>query len=281
MGCRNSSLACENTSKQPRKVANVIRIQNSVGREGLNTYKDVVTVQTLINDCIRLLAPLKKLDADGKCGPRTVAAIEHFQRTVVRLNNPDGRVDPSGATLRALVSNSVAPKPAPASSALVSHPTGVAQQGTVRFPLASRPVESYKQGMRRFGSNRKGGRLHAGCDLYAKVGTPILALDNGEVIAHYPFYLGTYALEVRHPSFIARYGEITRNVPADVKVGAKIVRGQTIGYVGQLTGLNMSMLHLELYSGKATGPLTVRAGAYKRRGDLIDPTAILDGAALQ
>lgn len=254
----------------------MIKIHGSVGRDGLNSYKDVMTVQTLINDCVRMLAPLKKLDADGKCGPRTVTAIEQFQRTVMQLNNADGRVDPNGKTLQSLIAKSTASNPSAGGATAHSAP---APQGKVRFPLATRPAESYKQGMRRFGSNRKGGRLHAGCDLYAKVGTPILAMDDGEVIAFYAFYLGTYALEVRHSSFIARYGEITKALPAGVKAGAKITRGQTIGYVGHLTGLNMSMLHLELYGGKGTGPLTVKSGAYKRRSDLIDPTAILDGAS--
>ena len=54
-----------------------------------------------------------------------------------------------------------------------------------------------------------------------------------------------------------------------------------IAYVGTLTfksGNTISMLHLELYSGQGTGPLTVRDNVYRRRGDLIDPTAILDAA---
>ena len=39
------------------------------------------------------------------------------------------------------------------------------------------------------------------------------------------------------------------------------------------------MLHLELYSGKATGALTVRGNKpYQRLADLIDPTPILDKA---
>jgi murein DD-endopeptidase MepM/ murein hydrolase activator NlpD len=133
--------------------------------------------------------------------------------------------------------------------------------------------------MRRFGAKRKGDRLHAGCDLYADVGSPILALDSGEVLKIYEFYLGTFALEVRHPKFIARYGEIKQGLPPGIKAGTPVTRGQPIAYVGKLTGLNMSMLHLELYSGAGNGPLTTKTGPYKRRGDLIDPTPILDGAS--
>lgn len=258
----------------------MIRIHGPVGPAALNSYRDVCTVQTLLNDCLHLLAPLRELEPNGKADANTVGAIKLFQERVLKMPNPDGRVDPNGATLRALVANakyesqfkllSVPAAGAPEKRAI----TGVG----VRFPLSIRPAESYREGMRRFGARRKGSRLHAGCDLYAKVGTPILALDSGVVLNRYEFYLGTFALEVRHPKFIARYGEIQQRLAPGIDVGTKVARGQTIAYVGKLIGLNMSMLHLELYSGAAKGPLTTQLGPYKRRGDLIDPTPILDGA---
>lgn len=252
----------------------MIQLQGSVGRGGLNRYADVATVQTLVNDCIHLLTPLRPLETDGVAGTVTIAAIEEFQRRVLRSPRPDGRVDRGGRTLRALVTSArpaapAAPRIAPGAKAM-------------RFPMAARPTQSYKDGMRRFGANRAKGRLHAGCDLYAPVGTPIYALDEGEVIKSvYFFYLGTYALEVQHPGFVARYGEITRDVPAGVKKGARVERGQQLGSVGLLEGINMSMLHLELYSGSVSGPLTVRGSKpYQRRSDLIDPASILDAAVL-
>lgn len=268
--------------------APMIRIHGPVGTAALNSYRDVCTVQTLLNDCLHLLTPLRELEPDGKADANTVGAIKLFQERVLKMPNPDGRVDPNGATLRALVANakhdsglnlfSVPERRGP--SASVSSNVMPDKRATtgVRFPLSIRPAESYREGMRRFGARRKGGRVHAGCDLYAKVGTPILALDSGEVLNRYEFYLGTFALEVRHPKFIARYGEIQQRLAPGIKVGTKVARGQTIAYVGKLNGLNMSMLHLELYSGSGSGPLTTKIGPYKRRGDLIDPTPVLDGA---
>jgi hypothetical protein len=77
-------------------------IRQSVGRNGSNRRDDVVVVQTLLNEHLDKLAPLRRLTADGVCGSLTVTAITEFQRRVVGLTSPDGRVDPGGKTLAAL-----------------------------------------------------------------------------------------------------------------------------------------------------------------------------------
>ncbi len=74
-------------------------ITQSVGREGINRAADVKIVQELINNNLKKLPALRPLDVDGKIGPLTIAAIEEFQRRVVGMAKPDGRVDPSGHTL--------------------------------------------------------------------------------------------------------------------------------------------------------------------------------------
>ena len=77
-------------------------IQGSVGKGGTNRISDIKVVQSLLNDNLEQLAPLRPLAEDGKVGPHTVFAIEEFQRRVVGLRSPDGRVDPGGKTLEAL-----------------------------------------------------------------------------------------------------------------------------------------------------------------------------------
>jgi murein DD-endopeptidase MepM/ murein hydrolase activator NlpD len=245
-------------------------ISSSVGADSKNNFKDVVTVQTLINGCMHLLKPLTLLSPDGRAGKKTVEAIELFQRNVVKMIKPDGRIDPGGKTIQLLNQKYVTDnKPS-------TEELNIA--GNIKFPLKTRSPSNYKPGMRKFGCNRSGGRKHAGCDLYAPIGTPVYAMDDGEVGNFYAFYLGTYALEIKHTDFVARYGELSK-AATNVKKGATVKKGQLIGYVGELKGLNMSMLHLELYSGKASGPLTVRGNKpYQRRADLIDPTPILDKA---
>lgn len=154
----------------------------------------------------------------------------------------------------------------------------------ISFPLSFIPKESYKTGARKFASNRSKGRKHAGCDLYAPVGTHIYAMEDGEIIAHRGFYLNTNQIIVKHESFIARYGEVKPNgkgIVSGLKVGSKVKKGQHIGYVGELvfeSGTIMSMLHLELYKGSSSGKLSNNLFPYKRRSDLINPTEILDEA---
>lgn len=158
------------------------------------------------------------------------------------------------------------------------------QTQAIHFPLKFRPVEDYKVSPRSFGSNRSGGRKHAGCDLYASAGIDILSMLDGKVINIYDFYLGTKAIEVDHGKFIARYGEIS-NVVNGIKVGTMVSRGDVIAKVGTLkfkSGQTMSMLHLELYDKSKTGPLTDRNNPpYKRRADLMDPTHYLNSALLK
>lgn len=115
------------------------------------------------------------------------------------------------------------------------------------FPLPARPQQTYHENPRKFGSNRSNNRKHGGIDLYGPVGTVVRAMADGVVIQVYPFYLGTWAVEVDHGTFIARYGEL-RGGDIAVQKKEQVHRGQELGRVGKLSGLNFSMLHLELYS---------------------------------
>lgn len=135
---------------------------------------------------------------------------------------------------------------------------------------------------RSFGSTRANGRRHAGCDLYAPVGSSVVAIADGKVQAVGPFYWQTAAVQVQHPGFgIVRYGEVS---PAPgIAPGVNVVEGQIIAFIAQLINPNPGgtnphpMLHLEWYSGEGGGPLSVSTGSYKRRGDLKDPTGMLGG----
>lgn len=147
------------------------------------------------------------------------------------------------------------------------------------FPLKSVPAESYKTGPRAFASFRTRTRSHAGVDLYHPFGSEIRAIADGVVVQPaYFFYDGTNALEVNHPGVgLVRYGEISSGKVIRFAAGERVRAGQLIAYVGFLDSLKKSMLHFELYSGTASGPLTVRSNLpYQRRRDLINPTPLMD-----
>ncbi len=150
--------------------------------------------------------------------------------------------------------------------------------GEFIFPLKIKPEGDFTTGEKAFRARRSHGkRLHAGCDLYAPVGTEVRAVGDG-IIVQGPskFYAGTYAIYVDHGDFQVCYGEIQNKNPDGLKVGSKILKGQLIGYVGYLEHLSRSMLHFEMYKGSALGAFTqVNNPPFMRRKDLMDPTSFL------
>ena len=152
------------------------------------------------------------------------------------------------------------------------------------YPLPINATADYKSGMRSFGSNRSSGkRKHAGADLYAPTGTTVRAMESGIVLSTGGFYAGTDFVTIKHQNHIIRYGELA---PGSIKVKAEdeVIRGQPIGAVGKLKGINVpsNMLHLEMYSNTSdTSNLTIKGaagGKFKRRSDLINPNSFLDNA---
>jgi len=71
-----------------------------VGKGCVNRPQDARLVQQLL-DRFRP-SPLPLIKVDGTVGPRTIAAIELFQKTVVKMRKPDSVVSPGGITLKAL-----------------------------------------------------------------------------------------------------------------------------------------------------------------------------------
>lgn len=86
-----------------------IGVSRSVGIGGNNNHNDVTLIQALINKAVPRVREariqieyFKPLAVDGDCGNLTKKAITIFQRDVVGLREPDGRVDPGGKTIRSL-----------------------------------------------------------------------------------------------------------------------------------------------------------------------------------
>lgn len=81
-------------------ISSSIGIRASVGRGGRNDTTDVTAVQKRLNELMH--PPRVKLVVDGRCGPKTEAMIADFQKGVMGTTQPDAKVDPNGATIRAL-----------------------------------------------------------------------------------------------------------------------------------------------------------------------------------
>ena len=261
-------------------------ISASVGRwekAARNLPTDVKTVQCLLKAAAENLeAPeLDPKAVDGKISrppatSDTVEAIEAFQSRFTSA--VDGVIAPGSQTLAALLG--VAAK-------IPKAPENISDVSQWLFPFPTIPAESWEERPRAFASPRAGGaRLHAGCDLYFPKGTPIHAVADGVVTrGPYPFYCETFALEIDHGPFLARYGEIQSKT--EVTAGAKVKAGQRIASVGHLVGIQVpsDMLHFELYDKSMSGPLTVASDSgsavkngvpFMRRRDLIDPTLQLN-----
>ena len=268
------------------------QISAAVGRwesGARNLPADVETVQRLLQAAARTL-PAPEIDpkrVDGKIArppatSDTVRVIEAFQSRFTSAM--DGVIAPDSQTWNALLEAAgdmpTVPEPPPDSDV-----SGTGQD--FLFPFSTVPAESWEEAPRAFGSRRAGGaRLHAGCDLYFPRGTSIHAIADGVVTrGPYAFYAETFALEIDHGSFLARYGEIQSNT--EVRAGASVRAGEKIARVGHLVGIQVpsDMLHLELYDKSMSGPLTVGSGSgsamrngvpFMRRKDLIDPTTKLN-----
>ena len=91
--------------------------------------------------------------------------------------------------------------------------------------------------------------MHEGLDLLANVGTPIYATADGVVLNFGP--AGGYGnwVKLGHAGKITTvYGHLSRFAP-DLKVGAPVLRGELIGFVGNTGRSTGAHLHYEIQTG--------------------------------
>ena len=180
-----------------------------------------------------------------------------------------------------------------------------------RFPLDVKvPAYDVTSGQRQFGWNR-GGRLHAGCDLYAPLGTLVRAIADGEVVYTSTNFTeakggqpATGAIAVYHPGLevVVRYAEIlvpseyddhqtalrkgyaaaALELPEGAVVAPKwtkgdaVEEGDVLGALGQVANVRNPMLHFELFGSAARDGVFRGKGVYSRVDSLLDPTDFLE-----
>lgn len=122
-----------------------------------------------------------------------------------------------------------------------------------------------------FGAVRKYDR-HTGVDLYAPVGAPVFAMNDGTVLdvqdftgpaINMPWWNPTKVIYIDHGHCIIAYGEVESHVkPGDI-VGRKEFIGHVLQVLKEYKGRPMSMLHLEMYSLEAS--VAIRNSSYKEQ----------------
>lgn len=77
-----------------------MKLLGSVGRKGKNLSNDTELVQIALNRTIKL--PYQLLAVDKLIGSKTIRTIERFQQQILKMSQPDGRIDVNGKTWQAL-----------------------------------------------------------------------------------------------------------------------------------------------------------------------------------
>lgn len=146
-------------------------------------------------------------------------------------------------------------------------PSGSARVGGFTFVGAVFPVSgphTYGEDGAAFGAGR-GGRSHAGQDVLAKCGTPIVAARGGTV-KHTGVQgaAGNYVV-ISDPVTGEDHGYMHLATPATVARGARVETGQQIGTVGRTGNATACLLHFELWT----------APGWYSGGSVVDPLPTL------
>ncbi len=85
--------------------SSVLAIRGSVGRLAQNFPSDVLAIQNILNIVPQSAGgPLPSLRLDSICGPKTITAIERFQKAQFAGLQPDGLISPQKRTISRLSS---------------------------------------------------------------------------------------------------------------------------------------------------------------------------------
>jgi len=146
--------------------------------------------------------------------------------------------------------NQLTAKETEISNILTGYDYGVAPSGKMLWPTNGRLSSGFGY---RTSSTTGRQRMHNGIDIFAPVGTPVIAADSGQVIkAEYEGGYG-YAVLVYHGGGIATFYAHLSGF--NVTPGQYVQKGQIIGYVGTTGYTTGPHLHFEVrVKGNARNP---------------------------
>lgn len=134
---------CRGRHDTPGSDTTLVTLNASVGFNGRNLRDDVVQIQDALNRVGPLNGgPAVPLVVDGFVGPKTVKAIQDFQRAQFPGKQADGRVDPGQRTvgrLNELLIGTPAPNDNPV-RAFAGPPSGGSKHGLVQAVLPVLPI---------------------------------------------------------------------------------------------------------------------------------------------
>ncbi|MFN2502064.1 MAG: M23 family metallopeptidase [Pyrinomonadaceae bacterium] len=114
-----------------------------------------------------------------------------------------------------------------------------------------------------FSDARSNGRVHDAIDILAPVGTPVLAVADGEIVKFFdsvPGGITIYQFSVDR-KFVYYYGHLQRRADG-INVGDLVTQGQEIGYVGDTGNAGKGNYHLHFSIAAVTDPKQYWKGTY-------------------
>jgi septal ring factor EnvC (AmiA/AmiB activator) len=235
----------------------IVRLQADLVRNRVEQGAEVQRLRALEEDRARALARLQETTRRAEARLALVARDERRLTSLIAAAETARRRAEARATARpappALASGAAAPNASgtpPASVAPARGPS-TASMGRLDWPVGGTLL--YRFG-RAAGANRTVTRWN-GIGIAAAEGTPVHAVAPGDVVV--AEQIGTYGLTVivQHGAGdYSVYGSLAR---ADVRRGAAVAKGQTVGTVGAADPDLPAHLHFEVRpGGRAVDPLT-------------------------
>jgi murein DD-endopeptidase MepM/ murein hydrolase activator NlpD len=143
-------------------------------------------------------------------------------------------------------------------------------------------TETTSRPLRRFNAPRPAARAdnptrrHVGVDLFANAGDTVIAIEEGVILANYPFLRAatgemSWCVLIAHTGYVGTYGEVQAGLTDvwDLRIGDRVQAGQFIANISD-TG----QLHFETYDPGATHNISWPNGAQQPLG-VRDPTPFL------
>lgn len=128
------------------------------------------------------------------------------------------------------------------------------------FPVEGEVIKNYSMDALVYSETMKDYRVHSGIDIASAVGAEVIAFTDGVVSAVSDDYFnGTTVVITHEQGVVSYYMNLDPTVAEGIEVGAEVLAGQPVGYVGttaRAEALEPAHLHFELrVNGSNIDPL--------------------------